>query len=75
MIDGVACELLTVADESAHVAAEMDGWRVSLAVLAEDEARPSREAMEAQAAELGLKFDGRTGDKKLAALIAEKLAA
>jgi hypothetical protein len=81
VIDGVACELLTVADEAAQEAAESDGWHVSLSdavadVPAQaDEQAPTREALEAQATELGLKFDGRTSDKKLAALIAEKLAA
>ena len=78
MHDGVACELLTVADESAQEAAEAEGWHVSLdaaATPAQDPAETTREDLEARATELGLKFDGRTGDKKLAALIAEKLAA
>lgn len=41
----------------------------------DDAAPPTRAELEQKAAELGLKFDGRTGDKRLAALIAEKLAA
>jgi hypothetical protein len=34
---------------------------------------PTREELETKARELGLKFDGRTGDKKLAAMIAVAL--
>ena len=82
VIDGVACELLTVATQADQDAAAADGWRESLseaqesaAPIAQDPAETTREDLEARAAELGLKFDGRTGDKKLAALIAEKLAA
>lgn len=36
-------------------------------------APPTRAELEQKAKELGLKFDGRTTDKKLAALIAEKV--
>ena len=39
----------------------------------DDDAPPTREELETKARELGIKFDGRTGDKKLAALIKEKL--
>ena len=38
-----------------------------------DEAPPTREELEAKATELGIKFDGRIGDKKLTALIAKAL--
>jgi hypothetical protein len=41
-------------------------------VLADD-AAPSRAELEAKATELGLRFDGRTGDKRLAALIEDAL--
>ena len=34
-------------------------------------APPTRAELEQKAAELGLKFDGRTGDKKLAAMVSE----
>lgn len=37
------------------------------------DAPPTRAELEQKAKELGLKFDGRTTDKKLAALIAEKV--
>jgi hypothetical protein len=36
---------------------------------------PSREDLEAKAAELGIEYDRRLGDKKLAALILEKMSA
>lgn len=38
-----------------------------------DDAQPTREELEAKATELGLKFDGRTSDRKLGALISEAL--
>lgn len=38
-----------------------------------DDAGPTREELEAKATELGLKFDGRTSDRKLGALISEAL--
>jgi len=41
----------------------------------DDESPPSREELEQKATELGLKFDGRTTDKRLAERIAEALAA
>lgn len=41
----------------------------------EPEAQPTRSELEAKATELGLKFDGRTSDKKLADLIAAELEA
>lgn len=39
----------------------------------DDYTPPTRAELEQKANELGLKFDGRTTDKKLAALIAEKV--
>ena len=41
----------------------------------EDDAPPTRTELEAKAKELGIKFDGRTGDKKLGQLIQDKLSA
>ena len=76
-----------VADEVAQDVALADGWQLTPAdakaaseatkepVAPADDAPPTRAEMEAKAAELGLKFDGRTGDKKLADMIAAKLAA
>jgi hypothetical protein len=45
------------------------------AALAASNQEPTREELEAKAAELGLKFDGRTSDKKLSEAILEKLKA
>jgi hypothetical protein len=39
----------------------------------EDEAPPTRAELESKATELGLKFDGRTSDRKLGLMIAEAL--
>ncbi len=81
---------LATANDAEHMAElQADGWHadqyaardallpVEPAEPAEpaDDAPPTREELEAKATELGIKFDGRTGDKKLTALIAEKLAA
>jgi hypothetical protein len=81
---------LATAKDAEHMAALLaDGWHpdqyaakaaaeaVPTAAPAEepdDDAPPTRDELEAKARELGIKFDGRTGDKKLAALIADKLA-
>ncbi len=77
---------LATANDAEHMAALLaDGWHpdqyaakaAAEAVPAEepdDDAPPTRDELEAKARELGIKFDGRTGDKKLAALIADKLA-
>lgn len=40
-----------------------------------DDAPPTRAELEAKARELGIDFDGRTRDKRLGELIAQKLAA
>ena len=42
---------------------------------AADDAPPTRAELETKAAELGLKFDGRTSDKKLEKMITESLGA
>jgi hypothetical protein len=41
---------------------------------ADDSAPPTREELEAKATELGIKFDGRYSDKRIALLIDEALA-
>lgn len=46
----------------------------SAAPVADDNAPPTRAELEAKATELGLKFDGRTSDKKLLAAIEAALA-
>lgn len=40
----------------------------------DDEAAPSRDELEAKATELGIRFDGRTKDKKLGQLIQDRLS-
>jgi hypothetical protein len=42
-------------------------------VQAQDDGPPTREELEAKATELGIRFDGRTKDKKLGQLIQDKL--
>jgi hypothetical protein len=42
--------------------------------VADDNKAPTREELEAKATELGIKFDGRTKDKKLGQLIEETLS-
>ena len=65
-----------------YEALQSEGWRLDQYAAAEagqvqaeapeaPEALPTREQMEADATSLGVKFDGRTSDKKLASLIAE----
>lgn len=75
-----------VADADGFDAAVADGWHASLeqAVApkleakatepANDNAPPTRAELEAKATELGLKFDGRTGDKTLSERIEAALA-
>jgi ribosomal protein L32E len=46
---------------------------VEVAEVAESDAPPTREEMSIKARELGIKFDGRTSDKKLSSLIATAL--
>lgn len=72
-----------VSDQAGLDEAIADGWAVgtaeALALKAEadkpkaEAAEPTRAELEQKAAELGLKFDGRTGDKKLAEMILDKL--
>ena len=72
-----------IVDESEIATAQADGWHLTTteakaasekpADVPADDAPPTREELEQKARELGIKFDGRTGDKKLAALIAEKV--
>ncbi len=72
-----------IVDEPDVEAALADGWyRTAAEAKAagsapkdepKPDAEPTRAELEQKATELGLKFDGRTTDKKLAALIAEKV--
>ena len=79
---------LVVGDAEAFSAALADGWHETTTAAVQagskpaevvpevpDDAPPTREELEAKAHELGIKFDGRWGDKKLSDAIAAKLAA
>lgn len=61
-------EQLAKTEAAAKAAAEA-------AANADGDTQPTREELETKATELGLKFDGRTTDRKLAEAILEKLKA
>jgi hypothetical protein len=72
-IDGINHRLLR---EQAEAAAQAQAQAVEVVDEApEDEAAPTREELEAKATELGIRFDGRTKDKKLGQLIQDRLSA
>lgn len=71
-----------VLDMDTFQAAIADGWfeqpweaaeAAKVKEAPKDDAPPTRAELEQKATELGLKFDGRTTDRKLSELIAEKL--
>jgi hypothetical protein len=62
-IDGINHRLLR---EQAEAAAQ--------AIMPEEDALPTREELETKATELGIRFDGRTKDKKLGQLIQDRLS-
>ena len=70
---------LRIVSKDEYEQATSDGWHLDqyaakeAAEAPEDTGPATREEMEAKAKELGLKFDGRTGDKKLTAMIEEAL--
>ena len=83
---GLMLSCLQVNDERELAAALADGWfecpnqaaasaTTAEPVEAAESAPPTRAELEQKASELGVKFDGRTGDKTLADRIAAKLAA
>jgi hypothetical protein len=67
-IDGINHRLLREQAEAAAQAA------IAQAIVPEDDALPTREELEAKATELGIRFDGRTKDKKLGQLIQDRLS-
>jgi hypothetical protein len=72
-IDGINHRLLR---EQAEAAAQAEAQAVQVVDTApEDDAAPTREELEAKATELGIRFDGRTKDKKLGQLIQDRLSA
>jgi hypothetical protein len=70
-IDGINHRLL--AEQAAAAAHAQEVEAVATTTEPEDDAAPTREELEAKAQELGIKFDGRTSDKKLNSLIEAKL--
>lgn len=74
-------DTLIVGDEVEKDAAHAAGWRLTTtearahAPVPDDDAPATREELEAKARELGVTFDGRTSDSKLAAKIAAELKA
>jgi hypothetical protein len=76
-IDGINHRLLR---EQAEAAAQAEAQAAAEVVEAvdtapEDDAAPTRAELEAKATELGIRFDGRTKDKKLGQLIQDRLSA
>ena len=72
-IDGINHRLLR---EQAEAAAQAVAQVVEVEDTAtEDDAAPTRAELEAKATELGIRFDGRTKDKKLGQLIQDRLSA
>jgi hypothetical protein len=72
-IDGINHRLLR---EQAEAAAQAQAQAVEVVeAVPEDDAAPTRAELEAKAKELGIRFDGRTGDKKLGQLIQDRLSA
>ena len=67
-IDGINHRLIREQAEAAAKTAEAQ------AVVPEDDALPTREELEVKATELGIRFDGRTKDKKLGQLIQDRLS-
>jgi hypothetical protein len=67
-IDGINHRLIREQAEAAAKAAEVQ------AIVPDDDALPTREELEAKATELGIRFDGRTKDKKLGQLIQDRLS-
>jgi hypothetical protein len=69
-IDGINHRLLREQAEAAAAAQAA----AAQAIVPEDDALPTREELEAKATELGIRFDGRTKDKKLGKLIQDRLS-
>ena len=76
-----------IADAAGLAAALASGWHCSIpdacrppqpaapAAVPDDDAPPTRRELEEQAMALGLKFDGRTSDRKLSQAIADAMKA
>ncbi len=70
-IDGINHRLLREQAEKAAKAEEV--LIVESEIINDDSALPTREELELKANELGIRFDGRTKDKKLGQLIQDRL--
>jgi hypothetical protein len=70
-IDGINHRLL--AEQAAAAEAQAQAQEV-IDIEPVDESAPTREELEAKATELGIRFDGRTKDKKLGQLIQDRLS-
>ncbi len=70
-IDGINHRLL--AEQAAAAEAQAQDQEV-VDIEPVDESAPTREELEAKATELGIRFDGRTKDKKLGQLIQDRLS-
>jgi hypothetical protein len=70
-IDGINHRLLREQAEAAEVQAQA---QEVVDIEPVDESAPTREELEAKATELGIRFDGRTKDKKLGQLIQDRLS-
>jgi hypothetical protein len=71
-IDGINYRLLREQEEAAAQAKAQAVEAVD--TVPDDDAAPTREELEAKATELGIRFDGRTRDKKLGQLIQDRLS-
>lgn len=74
-IDGINHRLLAQQAAAAAAAQAQEVQDVATTTDPEDDAAPTRAELEAKATELGIRFDGRTRDKKLGQLIQDKLSA
>ena len=71
-IDGINYRLLREQEEAAAQAQAKAVETVD--TVPDDDAAPTRAELEAKATELGIRFDGRTKDKKLGQLIQDRLS-
>ena len=76
-IDGINHRLLAEQAAAAEAKAQAEAQTEAQEVMdiePIDESAPTREELEAKATELGIRFDGRTKDKKLGQLIQDRLS-
>ena len=71
-LDGINHRLLR--EQAAKVQATKPTEAAEATETTEDDSAPTRAELEAKATELGIRFDGRTKDKKLGQLIQDRLS-